>query len=234
VNYAKRAGAIFALRRLIVPVILVLPLFGSLLHLSHWQYQRLGWKTDLIHQIAKSEGAPPVAFTNNPGRFTKIFLNGIFDYSRESLLELEVRNSVLGARLLTPLILQDGKSVLVDRGWVPIQRDMSISRPDGTLQVEGYVRPSDQRNRFSAADDVARRRFFTFDAEAIGTALGLNEVSPFGVVALGPNSGYPDPVRRLPRPTNNHLGYAITWFGLALSLAAVFAAWARRRLRENS
>jgi surfeit locus 1 family protein len=45
-------------------------------------------------------------------------------------------------------------------------------------------------------------------------------------------TGLPDPARTLPRPTNSHLGYAITWYGLALSLLGVFAVWARRRLKD--
>jgi surfeit locus 1 family protein len=36
----------------------------------------------------------------------------------------------------------------------------------------------------------------------------------------------------MPRPANNHLGYAITWYGLAAALAGVFAVWARRRLKD--
>jgi surfeit locus 1 family protein len=45
---------------------------------------------------------------------------------------------------------------------------------------------------------------------------------------MGP-AGTPDPARALPRPTNNHLGYAITWYGLAVSLVLVLAAFALRR-----
>jgi surfeit locus 1 family protein len=36
----------------------------------------------------------------------------------------------------------------------------------------------------------------------------------------------------MPRPSNNHLGYAITWYGLAAALVGVFAVWARRRLKD--
>jgi surfeit locus 1 family protein len=37
----------------------------------------------------------------------------------------------------------------------------------------------------------------------------------------------------MPRPNNNHLGYAITWYGLAVALVGVFLVWARRRRKEN-
>ncbi len=99
--------------------------------------------------------------------------------------------------------------------------------------VEGYVRPPDTPGLFSARDDPAARRFYTLNPAAIGAALGLQRVARFTLVALGdPRPGvYPDPARHLPRPANNHLVYAITWFGLAASLAAVFATWARTALR---
>jgi surfeit locus 1 family protein len=44
----------------------------------------------------------------------------------------------------------------------------------------------------------------------------------------------PQPAQTLPRPTNNHLGYVITWYGLAVALVGVFLVWLRRRLKENA
>ena len=39
------------------------------------------------------------------------------------------------------------------------------------------------------------------------------------------------PARTLPRPANNHLSYAITWYGLATGLLVIFALYARKVLR---
>ncbi|MES2712454.1 MAG: SURF1 family cytochrome oxidase biogenesis protein [Pseudomonadota bacterium] len=88
---------------------------------------------------------------------------------------------------------------------------------------------------FAATDDLAGRRFYSFDPVRIGQALGLPAVMPFGLVALSeaPPGTLPDPSRTLPRPNNNHLGYVITWYGLALALLVVFAIWGRRRMRES-
>ncbi|MBV8911687.1 MAG: SURF1 family protein, partial [Acetobacteraceae bacterium] len=70
------------------------------------------------------------------------------------------------------------------------------------------------------------------DPEAIGAALGLGRVAPFVVVALGPSTSAPEPAHALPRPPNDHLQYAITWFGLAAACLGVFAAYARNLLRR--
>jgi surfeit locus 1 family protein len=45
-----------------------------------------------------------------------------------------------------------------------------------------------------------------------------------------PPKGYPDPAQHLPRPPNNHLSYAITWYGLAAGLLLVFGLWTREVL----
>ena len=64
---------------------------------------------------------------------------------------------------------------------------------------------------------------------AIGAALGNPQVAPFTLVALAPSAfGGAQPATELPRPTNNHLQYAFTWFGLSGALMAVFISWALR------
>ena len=64
----------------------------------------------------------------------------------------------------------------------------------------------------------------------IGALVGLPRVAPYTLVVVGP-AGAPDPVRSLPRPPNNHLSYAITWYGLAVSLLVIFVLYARKVLR---
>ena len=86
---------------------------------------------------------------------------------------------------------------------------------------------------FSAEDDPATRRFYTMDPLAMGAAIGLPRVAPFIVVALGqlPPEMFPDPARRMPRPNNDHLSYAITWFSLAAVLIVIFVLFARKVVR---
>jgi len=213
------------MRRL--PVLLAaLPVLCVLLVLGTWQMQRLHWKTALLARIAAAEAAPAAPLGDPPDPFQKVAAVGRFDHARAALLGLEVRGPVLGARLLTPLLREGAPAVLVDRGWVPIE-GAAPSRPEGPVTVEGFVHPGDRPGLFAAADDRAARRFFTLDPPSIGAALGL-PVAPYAIVALGP-AGNPDPARRLPRPTNNHLGYAITWYGLALALVGVVIAFLVRR-----
>jgi surfeit locus 1 family protein len=221
------------MRRILIAGFVALPVLATLVFLGTWQLQRLHWKTDLLASLAAAEAAPAAPLRDPPEPYVKVAVTGRFDHGREALLGLEVRGAVLGAHLVTPLLRDGAPPVLVDRGWVPVESRAPIARPEGPVTLEGFVRPSDRPNLFSARDDTAARRFFTFDTAAIGAALGLPEVPPYGVVALGAGGGtLPDPARSLPRPSNNHLGYVITWYGLALALVGVFLAWAFGRERK--
>ena len=66
----------------------------------------------------------------------------------------------------------------------------------------------------------------------LGATLGLGKVAPFTLVEMGdaPPEHWPDPAQHLPRPPNNHLSYAITWYGLAFALVVIFSIWARKAL----
>jgi len=104
--------------------------------------------------------------------------------------------------------------------------------PHGAVTIAGYVHQADTPGMFAAHDDVAGRHFYTLDPAAIGAALGLDRVAPFILIALGPPppEGVPIPAEHLPQPPNNHLAYAITWYGLAAALVVVFAVWARKAI----
>lgn len=227
-------------RRLLVPTLVALPVLLVLLALGTWQVQRLHWKAGLLARIDAAEAGPALPLgAATPARYAKVAATGRFDHAREALLGLEVRGTVLGAHLLTPLLAEDGgPALLVDRGWVPLERGQPVARPEGVVSVTGYVRPGDEPGRFAARDDPAGRRFYSFVPAAIGRALDLPAVAPFGLVALAapdsPADALPVAARTIPRPTNPHLGYAITWYGLAAALVGVFAAFAWRRLQETS
>lgn len=100
--------------------------------------------------------------------------------------------------------------------------------------IEGFVRFPEFPRWFSASDDLSARRFYTLNPQTIGAALGISQVAPFIIVALGqrPAEMFPVPAQRMPRPPNDHLNYAITWFGLAFILATIFVLYARKALRS--
>ena len=226
------------LRQLLWPGVMTAAMLAVLLGLGTWQVERLHWKQDVLSQIARAEAAPAVPLPMDPESYTKVKVTGRLRDDLSASYGAEVRDTPagtqLGTQLVVPLERDGGSAILVDRGWVPDRRPRPLAQAEGDGTIEGYVRPSDTPGMFSATDSPATRRFYTLDARGIGKAVGLDRVAPFILVALGPPppERYPDPARHLPRPPNNHLSYAITWYGLAIALVVIFVLWARKVLNE--
>lgn len=212
-------------------------MLAALLALGTWQLQRRAWKLGVLAQIERGETAPAVPLTAEPQPYTKVFVEGRLREDLTALYGVEVRPTpsgpTLGAHLLTPLERPGADPVIVNRGWVPTDPSQPIPPAPDPVRVEGYVRAPEKPLLFGAKDDPLARRFYALDPAAVGEALGLRRVAPFAVVALGapPPGTYPEPARTLPRPSNNHLMYAFTWFGIAGALVFVFALYCRKVLR---
>jgi surfeit locus 1 family protein len=207
-----------------------------LLGLGTWQVQRLHWKLDVLAQIARAEAAPAVPLPTEPDPYAKVQVTGHLRNDLAATYGADVRDTpsgpLLGSYLILPLQRSNGDPILVELGWVPDKRAHPLAAIDDTVTLQGYVHPGDRPGWFSATDNPTTRQFYTLDPETIGKALGLQRVAPFVLIALGPTppEHYPDPAKHLPQPPNNHLSYAITWYGLAVALVVIFALWARKVL----
>jgi len=223
--------------RFVIPGLSVAIMLALLLSLGTWQVYRLQWKQAIMARIAQSESSPPVPLPTNPAPYTKGEITGRFSFDRAARFGAEVRDTpsgpTMGAYQIVPLLRDGQPPVLVNRGWVPQTRGSPLDAPAGLVTVTGYVRPADKARWFSPQDDVASRQFYTLDPDAIAATLGVPAPLPFTLVALGPVAAlsYPVPAEHLPRPPNNHLVYAITWYGLAAALVVIFIVWARKPTR---
>jgi surfeit locus 1 family protein len=230
-----------AYRRFLVPGISTLVMLLVLLGLGTWQVYRLHWKEAILAQIATAEAMPAAPLSQNPAPYTKVSTSGRFRFDRAVEFGAEVRDTsagpTMGSYQIVPLE-RDGAPLLVNRGWIPQKRPAPLDEPAGVVTVAGYVRPAERSSWFSATDDPATRQFFTLDPRVIGTAVNIPDPEPFVLVALRPPGSspapgfYPIPAEHLPRPPNNHLSYAITWYGLAASLVVIFGAWLRKGMRS--
>jgi surfeit locus 1 family protein len=222
--------------RLLWPGVMAAVMLMVLLGLGTWQVERLRWKLDVLAQIARAEAAPAVPLPMEPDPYAKVEVTGRIRNDLAATYGADVRDApsgpLLGTYLILPLERSDGDPILVDVGWVPDKRAQPLAGIAGDATLQGYIHPGDKPGWFSATDNPAARQFYTLDPEAIGRSLGLQHVAPFILIALGPTppEHYPDPAKHLPRPPNNHLSYAITWYGLAVALVVIFALWARKVL----
>ncbi len=221
------------MRCLFVPSALTVLMLVVLMGLGIWQLQRRTWKLGLLAAIDHAEAAPAIPLPEHPTSFAKVRIEGRIRGDLQALYGADVRDlpggPVMGAQLIEPMDRPGADPVLVDLGWLP----EGVTPPAPPSAVEGYIRAPETPGTFSAADNPAARRFYTLNPAAIGAALGLARVAPFTLVALGPvvPGVFPQPATALPRPPNDHLNYAITWFSLAGTLAVIFVLYARKVLR---
>ena len=207
---------------------------AGLLALGVWQIERLSWKLALIDRVeqrihAVSEPMPPMAswplINASHDEYRRVTVTGRFMHDRETLVKA-VTDEGAGFWVLTPLETADGTMVLINRGFVPPERREKAARqagnPAAPVAITGLLRLTEPKGGFLCANDPAGNRWYSRDVEAIAAARGLPRVAPFFIDAdATPNpGGYPQGGLTVVTFHNNHLIYALTWFGLALMLAA--------------
>jgi surfeit locus 1 family protein len=220
-------------RRLALPAASTLLMLAVLCALGVWQVRRLQWKTALLARIDAAEQSPGVPLPATPTAFQKVRVTGHLQPS-VGRYAVDVRDTpkgpLIGSQVAAILDRGDGPPVVTLLGWLP---DEDRYTPPATeTTIAGYIRPPVRPGWFTPKDDVPGRHFYTLDPAVIGAALGAGRVAPFTLVRMGPGAGpgQPIPDTAMPRPPNDHLQYAITWFGLAAVLLVIFGAYARKTL----
>ena len=231
-------------RPALAPTLAMLAGVAVLLTLGTWQMQRLEWKQDLIAHRESGLAAPPVilpAISNDwqSYDFRRVEATGVFRHDLEQQYGVRTHGERLGHHILTPLVRSDGSAVLVDRGWVPVDRLAPESRSEGQLsgqvRVEGIgrYRADDAPLWVTPSNQPDERRWFWYDLDALAETVGL-EILPVVIEADDrPNpGGLPiGGLTRIELP-NNHLQYALTWYALALTLLAVYIAFSMQHRDE--
>jgi surfeit locus 1 family protein len=230
-------------RGLLLPALLA---FIVLIGLGTWQVERKAWKEALIAALTERLAASPdilpaQATWQSLGpasdEYRHFKFTAQFDHAAEALVygaASAFRPDVSGPGywVFTPARLTDGSLIMVNRGFVPEDRKDPKSRADGQVsgpvEIVGALRWPDTRHWFTPQDDPAHNLWFNRDPQAIAAAKGLGAVAPFFVEmeAPAPPGGLPSPGKIVVNLPDNHLQYAITWYGLAAALVGVFAVWA--------
>jgi surfeit locus 1 family protein len=133
-----------------------------------------------------------------------------------------------GYRIVVPLHLADGRRILLDRGIVP-DTAKDAPRRLGPIAVEGSLAWPDETDRFTSAPDREKNIWYARDAGLMAEALGTLPVTLVTATSDDPEAPVPMPVTvNIP---NNHLQYAVTWFGLAVvwALMTVYLLWRIKR-----
>jgi len=239
-------------RGLLVPGVAAFGALAVLLWLGTWQVQRKIWKEALIATVTERFAAPPVRLpppaewprldpSNDEFRrvgFSAEWLNDqeALVYTTGSSLRADAAGP--GYWVFTPARVPGG-IVMVNRGFVREGRQDPATRPDGQtagpVDIVGVMRWPETPGLFTPAGDPARNLWFARDPAAMAAAKGLGAVAPFYIEQESPSvpGGLPQVGKLQPSLPNNHLGYALTWYGLALVLVVGFGIWAAGRRRET-
>lgn len=244
-----------ALRGLLLPALATLVALTVLISLGNWQMRRLAWKEDLIARVAERLLLPPVELSEESfadpeaflagNEFRPVRLTGRYDAGNEvqvftSLSEPKGQHSGPGVFIFTPFRLSEsGAAIFVNRGFVPQDERGSVTPPAaGVVTVEGPVRAPEPGSWLTPDANPGEKLFFARNPSAIASAMGMDgAVAPFFIdldASGTPPSGLPQAGETRTIFSNSHLEYALTWYGLAAGLAAVFGAFAYGRIRGRA
>jgi surfeit locus 1 family protein len=223
--------------------------FAILIGLGTWQWNRLIWKEALIDTINTRIVEAPVPLNAIIGmsdsgadfEYRPVKLTGKLMNDREQYL-LATFDGQSGWHVYTPVEVEGGQVLFVNRGFVPYDKRDPAKREDGQMNtlvnIEGLARPalSEKPGWVVPENAPEKHEFYWKDLSAMINAAGLQDrtVLPFFV---DKTSKLPDGllpvagVTRIDLP-NDHLQYLITWYGLAAALAGVLLAYVLKSRRK--
>jgi len=233
--------------------VFTLLMVATFLALGIWQLQRRVAKHALIEalteRLATEPGAlpPPAQWPAlNPARdeFRRVRFSASFApvpdamvYSSGSAVREDVSGP--GTWAFMPAQLPGGETIVINAGFVANtmqerpQQDRAVARlvTGAPVMLTGYLRFPEAAGALTPAEDARKRLWFTRDHLAMARMLGWGEVAPFYIdlETPVPDSGVPKPGPLTVHLKDDHLQYAITWFGLAGAVVIAFAVWLRRK-----
>ena len=224
---------------------LVILVAVSFSRLGLWQLDRLQQRHAYEDLVAERLAAPPASLEEVLGvhgdddvRYRRVEAVGTFDAAHEVILYGRTQSGQTGNHVLTPLILEDGTAVAVDRGWVPLSQDdppiVDAAPPQGAVRVTGVLFPSEVEGGGDSAE--TRTTFTRLDLPALAAQvpyplapayllLASQDPGPAGLPRIAP---LPDPGESPP-----HLSYAFQWFTFATIAVVGFAILVSREYRRS-
>jgi surfeit locus 1 family protein len=222
-------------RRMIFPLLLGIVGAVVLVSLGLWQLQRLDWKMGIIADIEGRIGAAPVALPAAPdpdrNRYLPVATQGGFTGEALHVL-VSTRDQGAGHRIISAFETEDSRRVMVDEGYVRLGGTLRPG-PAGGITVTGNLHWPDEQASYTPEPDLSEGLFFARDIPAMAAVLGTE---PILIVARSIDGTAP---RAQPMPVtaegipNDHLGYAIQWFGLAAVWLGM-TAWLLWRIRQRT
>jgi surfeit locus 1 family protein len=170
-------------------------------------------------------------------RFATVLVRGRYDAAHQFLLDNIIRGGQAGYEVITPLLLDDGRTLLINRGWLPLRDQQRTQLPDVTLApanigstaelpaIQLHARVDElpstglAAGRAPPATDNVWPKLTSFPTTAeLAAALGRAIEQRQLLLAADQPEGF----RRDWQPPNpafgpeRHISYAIQWWSLGL------------------
>lgn len=222
------------MRRILFPLILGFAGLAILLSLGIWQMQRLAWKEGILAEIeARISAEPvdlPISASVERDKYLPVTVTGEMEPGEIHVL-VSVKQVGAGYRIIQSFST-DEQTILVDRGFVSTTAK-DVDRQNGPMQVTGNLHWPDEVDGYTPEPDIDANIWFARDVPTLAASLGADPVLLIARSETDPGIT-PLPVSATGIP-NDHLQYAITWFGLALVWAAMtgYFLWRSRAPSES-
>jgi surfeit locus 1 family protein len=234
----------FFLRPTFWPTVFTVPAILVMIGLSVWQVQRLHWKEGVIAERVSRTTADPIPLPSAgtdlaPLEFRRVTVTGTFDHAHELYLAARSQNGNVGYWIMTPLKMDSGETVLIERGWVPEEKKLPETRAQGqlagTVTLHGIIRLPQVKTFFQPDNEPAKNVWFYIDPAQMAGAAGVPARTDLYLDAEKTEipGNYPLGGQARIELPNDHLQYAITWALLALSLAGVYVVYHVKLERER-
>ncbi len=221
------------------PSIFSILIFAMLISFGTWQVKRLFWKEALIQDYLMQSKSNPITVPNELDKssineFKSIMILGSFMHDNEIYITGKTYEGNAGFHVVTPFKMENNKLVLINRGWVsesyknPDKRKFSLTK--GLVKLKGIIRHPQQKGYFVPENDGKNGFWFTIIPEQIFDHINITSnpiIDNYYIDALriSKKLTLPIGVDGEPKFRNQHLSYAITWYGLALSLLFVYFSY---------
>ncbi|MBI5713386.1 MAG: SURF1 family protein [Chloroflexi bacterium] len=216
--------------------LLVIAAVGVAIRLGIWQVDRLGQRRAFNAETLQRLHAEPLKLNDGlPSgvdfetlKYRAVVVRGVYDPSQTLALKNQMWQQQAGLDMITPLIIEGREeAVLINRGWLP-QSETNLDRwakfelPSGVVEVRGWIRLTDVINGVEAKAASPDRTWFRMDIDQIQKGF-TRRLMPIYIEQSPEKSWTTMPYRRaLDEGLDDgpHIGYAITWFTLAIFLSA--------------
>jgi surfeit locus 1 family protein len=197
--------------------------------LGTWQLKRLAWKTGIIKSLNAAYNNPETLPLTPESLSTQDFVygsvTGTFIPDKALLLGPRIQDGEIGNHLIVPLITSANTSTLINLGWTsePLS---SFQLPTAKIQISGLARKPDW-NSFTPDNNPAEDKWYKGDITEIATLKNIENPASYMLYADKTSIKIENNLPNNPRwePQNDHAGYAIFWFSMALALLVIY--WLR-------